>query len=151
MDVSLRDRVDVEILIDGAGFLPRLADELRRAESHVHIAGWYVSTELALVRDGDRVVVLDLLADLARRVDVRVLLWAGAPLPLFRPSRGDVRRLAERLRAVGVQVGRAADLSREPVPLVARAHRDPGREAAAAAAGRLPHRRGAALTSGQRQ
>jgi phosphatidylserine/phosphatidylglycerophosphate/cardiolipin synthase-like enzyme len=96
---------DVEILIDGAGFLPRLADELRRAESHVHIAGWYLSTELALVRDGDRVVVLDLLADLARRVDVRVLLWAGAPLPLFRPSRGDVRRLAERLRAVGVQVG----------------------------------------------
>ncbi len=42
---------DVEILIDGASFLPRLAEELSRAESHVHIAGWYVSSELVLVRD----------------------------------------------------------------------------------------------------
>src|SRR5438045_4771576 len=81
---------DVEILIDGASFLPRLADELRRAESHVHIAGWYVSTELGLVRDGERVVLLDLLRELAQRIDVRVLLWAGAPLPLFRPDRRDV-------------------------------------------------------------
>jgi phosphatidylserine/phosphatidylglycerophosphate/cardiolipin synthase-like enzyme len=96
---------DVEILIDGAAFLPRLANELRGAESHVHIAGWYVSTELAIVRDGGRTVLLDLLGELARRIDVRVLLWAGAPLPLFRPSRRDVRELAERLRGVGVQVG----------------------------------------------
>jgi phosphatidylserine/phosphatidylglycerophosphate/cardiolipin synthase-like enzyme len=95
---------DVEILIDGASFLPRLADELGQAESHVHIAGWYLSTELALVREGRRVVLVDLLAELARKVDVRVLLWAGAPLPLFRPSRGDVRELAERLRAAGVEV-----------------------------------------------
>jgi phosphatidylserine/phosphatidylglycerophosphate/cardiolipin synthase-like enzyme len=95
---------DIEILIDGASFLPRLAEELERAESHVHIAGWYVSTELALVRDQERRVLLDLLAELARKVDVRVLLWAGAPLPLFKPSRGDVREVAERLRAVGVKV-----------------------------------------------
>src|SRR5881392_4208501 len=60
---------DVEILIDGASFLPRLADELASAESHVHIAGWYVSTELALVRDGERLVLLDLLRELAQRVD----------------------------------------------------------------------------------
>jgi len=103
----------VEILIDGASFLPRLAEELSRARSHVHIAGWYVSTELALVRDGDRRVVLDLLAELARRVDVRMLLWAGAPLPLFRPSRGDVRDLAERLRGVGVEV--ALDAKERPL------------------------------------
>jgi phosphatidylserine/phosphatidylglycerophosphate/cardiolipin synthase-like enzyme len=95
----------VEILIDGASFLPRLAEELVRAESHVHIAGWYVSTELALVREGRRVVLLDQLAELARTIDVRVLLWAGAPLPLFRPSRSDVRDIAERLRGVGVSVG----------------------------------------------
>jgi phosphatidylserine/phosphatidylglycerophosphate/cardiolipin synthase-like enzyme len=96
---------DVSILVDGADFLPRLAAELEAAESHVHVAGWYVSTELALARDGDRVVLLDLLRELARRVDVRVLLWAGAPLPLFRPSRGDVRDVAEQLRSVGVEVG----------------------------------------------
>jgi phosphatidylserine/phosphatidylglycerophosphate/cardiolipin synthase-like enzyme len=104
---------DVEILIDGASFLPRLAEELARAESHVHIAGWYVSTELALVRDEGRRVLLDLLAELARGVDVRVLLWAGAPLPLFRPSRGDVRDVAERLRAADVEV--ALDAKERPL------------------------------------
>jgi phosphatidylserine/phosphatidylglycerophosphate/cardiolipin synthase-like enzyme len=96
---------EIEILVDGAEFLPRLASELERAESHVHIAGWYVSTELALVRDGARVVLLDVLAELAQRIDVRVLLWAGAPLPLFRPSRGDVRDVAAQLRRAGVTVG----------------------------------------------
>jgi phosphatidylserine/phosphatidylglycerophosphate/cardiolipin synthase-like enzyme len=104
---------DVEILIDGASFLPRLADELASAASHVHIAGWYVSTELALVRKGTRRVLLDLLAHLARNVDVRVLLWAGAPLPLFRPSRGDVRDVAERLSGAGVEV--ALDAKERPL------------------------------------
>src|SRR5213080_3510640 len=104
---------DVEILIDGASFLPRLADELAGAESHVHIAGWYVSTELALVRERTRRVLLDLLADLARKVDVRLLLWAGAPLPLFRPSRGDVRDVAKRLRGAGVEV--ALDAKERPL------------------------------------
>ena len=104
---------DVELLIDGASFLPRLAEELERAESHVHIAGWYLSTELALAREGDRLVLLDLLAELARKVDVRVLLWAGAPLPLFRPSRSEVRDVAKRLRRVGVQV--ALDAKERPL------------------------------------
>ncbi len=104
---------DLQILIDGASFLPRLADELASAESHVHIAGWYVSTELALVRKGGRRVLLDLLADLARNVDVRVLLWAGAPLPLFRPSRGDVRDVAERLRSAGIEI--ALDAKERPL------------------------------------
>ena len=31
---------DVEVLIDGAAVLPRIAEELRRARSHVHVAGW---------------------------------------------------------------------------------------------------------------
>ena len=110
---SPRPGNDVEILIDGASFLPRLAEELERAESHVHIAGWYLSTELALVREGARVVLVDLLADLVRKIDVRVLLWAGAPLPLFRPSRSDVRDLAERLRAAGVEV--ALDAKERPM------------------------------------
>jgi phosphatidylserine/phosphatidylglycerophosphate/cardiolipin synthase-like enzyme len=96
---------ELELLVDGANFLPRLAKELARAQDHVHIAGWYLSTELALVRGGERTVLLDLLSELARRVEVRVLLWAGAPLPLFRPSRGEVRDVAERLRAAGIRVG----------------------------------------------
>src|SRR5215475_9776381 len=56
-----RDGNEVEVLIDGASFLPRLAELLQRAESHVHIAGWYLSTELALERGPRRVVLLDLL------------------------------------------------------------------------------------------
>jgi phosphatidylserine/phosphatidylglycerophosphate/cardiolipin synthase-like enzyme len=104
---------DVELLIDGSSFLPRLANELGRAESHVHIAGWYVSTELALVREGGRRLLLDLLEELAQKVEVRVLLWAGAPLPLFRPSRSEVRDVAKWLRGTGAQV--ALDAKERPL------------------------------------
>jgi phosphatidylserine/phosphatidylglycerophosphate/cardiolipin synthase-like enzyme len=89
---------DVEVLIDGAEFLPRLADELAKAESHVHLAGWYFSPELALTRSQQPVTVRNLLAELAERIPVRVLIWSGAPLPLFRPSRGDVAAMVERFR-----------------------------------------------------
>jgi phosphatidylserine/phosphatidylglycerophosphate/cardiolipin synthase-like enzyme len=85
------------VLIDGAEALPRIADELRQARSHVHIAGWYFSPEFPLDRDGHRSVLRNLLAELAERVDVRVLVWAGAPLPLFRPSRKTVREMREQL------------------------------------------------------
>ena len=88
---------DVEVLIDGAAFLPRVAEELAQARSHVHLAGWYFSPELALVRGEELVSVRSLLAELAERIDVRVLIWSGAPLPVFRPSRGDVRAMVERL------------------------------------------------------
>jgi phosphatidylserine/phosphatidylglycerophosphate/cardiolipin synthase-like enzyme len=87
----------VEILIDGAEALPTIADELSRATSHVHLAGWHFSPDFALKRQGELVVLRVLLAELAERVDVRVLVWAGAPLPLFRPSRGEVRKLREQL------------------------------------------------------
>ncbi len=53
-----------------------------------------------MAEDGDRpVVVRDLLAEAARRVDVRVLLWAGAPIPVFRPSRRAVRAVRDELAA----------------------------------------------------
>ena len=65
------------------------------------------------MREGSRRVLLDLLAELAQKVDVRVLLWAGAPLPLFKPSRTDVRKVAKRLRAAGVQV--ALDAKERPL------------------------------------
>jgi phosphatidylserine/phosphatidylglycerophosphate/cardiolipin synthase-like enzyme len=87
----------VEVLVDGAAFLPRVAEELGRAHSQVHLTGWYFSPELALTRTEDPVTVRNLLAELAERIDVRVLVWSGAPLPLFRPSRGDVRAVVSRL------------------------------------------------------
>ncbi len=88
----------IEILIDGVQALPSIAAALRDAQSHVHLAGWYFTPGFALEREGESLPVLrNLLAELAERVDVRVLAWAGAPLPLFRPSRGDVRHMREQL------------------------------------------------------
>ena len=89
----------VEVLIDGVQALPAIADELSRARSHVHLTGWHFSPDFALAREGELVILRNLLAELAERVDVRVLAWAGAPLPLFRPSRGDVRTMRDQLIA----------------------------------------------------
>jgi len=90
---------DLEVLIDGADALPAIAEDLARAESHVHLTGWYLSPHLQLTRGDDPVVLRNLLAELAERVDVRVLLWGGAPVRLFRPSRTDVRLVQEQLCA----------------------------------------------------
>jgi phosphatidylserine/phosphatidylglycerophosphate/cardiolipin synthase-like enzyme len=95
----------VEVLVDGIQALPRIAEELRRAESHVHVAGWHLTPTFRLgpKRDDE---VRAILAELAERIPVRVLLWAGAPLPLFRPSRGDVRALRDALeRGTRIRVG----------------------------------------------
>jgi phosphatidylserine/phosphatidylglycerophosphate/cardiolipin synthase-like enzyme len=87
----------VEVLIDGEEALPAIARELERARSHVHLTGWYFSPDFALTREGDPLVLRTLLAELAERVDVRVLSWAGAPLPLFHPARREVRTMREQL------------------------------------------------------
>jgi phosphatidylserine/phosphatidylglycerophosphate/cardiolipin synthase-like enzyme len=87
----------IEVLIDGAEALPVIANALQAARSHVHITGWFFSPDFALVRDERPVVLRHLLAELAERVDVRVLVWAGAPLPLFRPSRREVRHMRDEL------------------------------------------------------
>ncbi|MBA3843375.1 MAG: hypothetical protein H0X39_12330 [Actinobacteria bacterium] len=87
----------LEILIDGAEALPRIAAELSQARSHVHLTGWYLTPSFALERSGEQVILRTLLAELAERVDVRMLVWAGAPLPLFRPSRVQVRGMRDRL------------------------------------------------------
>jgi phosphatidylserine/phosphatidylglycerophosphate/cardiolipin synthase-like enzyme len=95
----------VEVLVDGAEALPRLAEELRRARSHVHLAGWHVTPTFRLGPSPDD-ELRAILAELAERIPVRVLVWAGAPLPLFRPSRGDVRRTRDALeRGTRIRVG----------------------------------------------
>jgi phosphatidylserine/phosphatidylglycerophosphate/cardiolipin synthase-like enzyme len=87
----------VDIMIDGADALPMMARELAAARSHIHMTNWFLSPDFELVRGAQPVVLRHLLAELAERVDVRVLVWAGAPLPLFRPSRREVRDMRERL------------------------------------------------------
>jgi phosphatidylserine/phosphatidylglycerophosphate/cardiolipin synthase-like enzyme len=87
----------VEVLVDGAAAFPRIVEALRAARSHVHITGWHVSSHFELI-PGERPVVLGpLLAELAERIPVRVMVWAGAPVPLFHPTRKEVAAEVERL------------------------------------------------------
>lgn len=85
----------VEVLIDGAEYLPRVAEELTKAQSHVHLTGWYFSPQLALTREEQPLTVRNVLGELAERIDVRVLIWSGAPVPVFSPTRGNVRAMVE--------------------------------------------------------
>src|SRR5450755_1882960 len=84
----------LEVLIDGASSFPALEQAIRSARRSVLIAGWCITPGFALVRDEPRVLLRELLgeaAEAAEAVDVRVLLWAGAPVPVFTPRRASVR------------------------------------------------------------
>jgi phosphatidylserine/phosphatidylglycerophosphate/cardiolipin synthase-like enzyme len=96
-DPPLRTGNSLELLIDGEQALPRIAEALKGARSHVHIAGWHVTPQFGLTRDPHAARLRDLLAELAERVEVRVLLWGGSPLPLFTPDRAAVRKVREEL------------------------------------------------------
>ena len=87
----------LDILIDGSQTLAAVRDEIRAARSHVHITGWHLNPEFVLSRDDPPAVLRELLSEAAQGVEVRVLLWAGAPLPVFRPSRADMKKVQQRL------------------------------------------------------
>jgi len=87
----------LEVLVDGANALPAMAEAIAGARSHVHVCSWNLEPDFEPVRDGRRTSVREVLADAAVRVPVRVLVWAGAPLPVFKPSRRQVREAHERL------------------------------------------------------
>ena len=61
------------------------------------MTGWFISPDLQLTREEEPVIVRNLLAELAERIDVRRAPLGGAPVPPFRPSRGDVRNVRENL------------------------------------------------------
>ena len=104
----------VEVLIDGADALPRIAAEIRSARSHVHLAGWHVAPRFALTRDRERTELRPLLEELAERIDVRVLVWAGSPLPLFHPDRQDVDAV-RRAFELGTRIRFATDAKERPM------------------------------------
>jgi phosphatidylserine/phosphatidylglycerophosphate/cardiolipin synthase-like enzyme len=86
-----------EVLVDGAEALREIAGAIESARVSVWLAGWYFSPDFRLRRDRAQTLG-DLLAATAERgVEVRVLGWAGAPLPLFHPDRREVRRAARSL------------------------------------------------------
>src|SRR5665213_569604 len=84
----------IEVLIEGAAYFPALEQAIRCARRSVLIAGWCITPGFALVRHEPPVLLRELLAEAAETVDVRVLLWAGAPVPVFAPRRGAVRTRA---------------------------------------------------------
>ena len=60
-----RTGCSLEVLIDGAEALPRMASELEQAESYIHIAGWLLSPDFALTRRRESKIVRNMLAELA--------------------------------------------------------------------------------------
>jgi phosphatidylserine/phosphatidylglycerophosphate/cardiolipin synthase-like enzyme len=113
-DPAPRAGCALEVLVDGGEALPRIAETLAGARSHVHIAGWHVTPDFGLTRDHRASRLRDLLGDLAERVEVRVLLWGGAPVPVFTPARAAVRRVREELIR-GTRVQCALDLHERPM------------------------------------
>jgi phosphatidylserine/phosphatidylglycerophosphate/cardiolipin synthase-like enzyme len=104
----------LELLVDGATALPRMAEVLMSARTGVSIAGWAVTPDFALTRSNSPLVLRDVLAELAERMPVRVLLWAGAPLPVFRPWRLNVRAVRRGLTA-GTKIQVALDSRERPM------------------------------------
>lgn len=102
----------IEVLVDGATALPRIADEIAGARSHVHVAGWHFTPAFRLGPEGPTLRAA--LAEAAERVDVRVLCWAGAPLPLFHPTRGEVRAMRDELVG-GTRISMALDAKERPL------------------------------------
>jgi phosphatidylserine/phosphatidylglycerophosphate/cardiolipin synthase-like enzyme len=96
----------IEVLIDGANAFPRVVEELRAAKSHVHLTGWHLDPDFEIERDSaERLTLQELVRETAARVEVRVLLWAGAPSPIGTTGRRAIRHIAEAFRAAGAQVG----------------------------------------------
>ena len=102
----------VEILVDGEAALPAIAAAIRSAESHVHLAGWHFSPDFQLEVRGQP--LRELLAEAAERVPVRVLAWAGSPLPLFRPDRALTREALEALTG-GTRIRSGLDAKERPM------------------------------------
>jgi len=110
----LRKGNGVTVLVDGAEACDAMATAIAQARSHVHLTGWHVTPDFALTRDQNPTILRLLLAEVATRIPVRVLIWAGAPLPVLRPWRGDVRRAREQLVA-GTRIHCALDARERPM------------------------------------
>jgi len=103
---------ELEVLVDGAEALATIAATIESARSSVWLAGWFFSPDFRLRSDSER-TLCDLLADLAGRLDVRLLAWAGAPLPLFHPDRSQARKVRDEF-ATGTSIRVALDAHERP-------------------------------------
>jgi phosphatidylserine/phosphatidylglycerophosphate/cardiolipin synthase-like enzyme len=111
---AAREGNQVVVSIDGADALPSIAAAVRSAQSSVHIAGWAISASFAMEREPVVVTLRDLLAAAAERVEVLVLVWAGAPFRLFQPTRAQARTALDALLA-GTRIRGALDSRNRPM------------------------------------
>ncbi len=100
------------MLVDGEHALGRLQEDIAGARESVFLAGWHFEPSFRLTRGGP--TLRELLAGVAEHADVRVLAWAGAPLPLFKPSRADVREGRETL-VKSTKIRMALDAKERPM------------------------------------
>ena len=87
---------ELEVLVDGENALPKIAEAIEGAKRHVHVCSWHLEPDFD---PGPREArpVRELLAETAERIPVRVIVWAGAPVPVFQPRRAEVRAAREQL------------------------------------------------------
>src|ERR1700737_862638 len=102
------------VLVDGAEALEAMADGIAKAQSHVHLTGWHITPTLAMTRGAPPIILKELLAEVAARIPVRVLIWAGVPVPVMQPWRGDVRKVRDELIA-GTRIQCALDARERPM------------------------------------
>jgi len=102
------------VLVDGAEALEAMADGIAKAQSHVHLTGWHITPTFAMTRGERPIVLKELLAQVAARIPVRALIWAGVPLPVMQPWRGDVRKGRDELTA-GNRIQCALDARERPM------------------------------------
>jgi phosphatidylserine/phosphatidylglycerophosphate/cardiolipin synthase-like enzyme len=105
-------RSEVELLVDGAEILSRMTHDIGGASAGVKAAGWHFEPSFRLGDGGP--TLREVLAETAERIDVRVLAWAGSPLPLFHPDRSEVRASRDEL-VRGTRIEMALDAKERPM------------------------------------
>ncbi|HEY6836301.1 MAG TPA: phosphatidylserine/phosphatidylglycerophosphate/cardiolipin synthase family protein [Gaiellaceae bacterium] len=101
---------DLQVFVDGSEALPAIVRAVEGARERVWLAGWHFAPEFHM----GETTLRELLAETAERVEVKVLAWAGAPLPLFHPDRKEVREMRERLVG-GTRIESALDARERPM------------------------------------
>jgi phosphatidylserine/phosphatidylglycerophosphate/cardiolipin synthase-like enzyme len=96
-DPPPRRGCSLEVFVDGADYFAAVASAIGQARQSIHITGWHLAPYFQLARGRDPLVLGEALAEAAERLDVRVLVWAGSPVPLFRPTRSDVKQTVSSL------------------------------------------------------
>jgi phosphatidylserine/phosphatidylglycerophosphate/cardiolipin synthase-like enzyme len=99
----VREGNSVQIHVDGAEALSAMQRAMLEARSHIYLANWFLSPDFRLVRGdpdsgaGGGPTIRELLGELSDRVDVRVLLWSGPPVPWSSVGRLAIKRTRDEL------------------------------------------------------